>query len=186
LPVWQEFYARQQTQKVEVVSVAMDFQGVEKVRPYVEQARATYPTLVDADNRLGLLFGFKAVPNAVFVDEAGIIRYTKFGGFDIRKAEHRQLVEQFAASPDVSALAQAAEQANGFESDEALAHFHRGLAAFQAGDAQTALEEWRLGVALEPDNWIIRKQVWAIENPERFYSGEVDFTWQREQIAQNR
>lgn len=166
--------------------MAIDFQGVETVRPYVEQAQATYPNVVDADNQLGLLFGFKAIPNAVFVDEAGMIRYTKFGGFDIRKAEHRQLVAHFAASPDASALAQAAEGANGFQSEDALTHFRRGLAAFQAGDAQTALTEWRQGVALEPDNWIIRKQVWAIENPERFYSGEVDFAWQREQIAQNR
>jgi hypothetical protein len=175
---------RHQGPELEVLAVAVDFQGAEKARPYVEQARATYTNAVDPENQLGLLFGFKAVPNAVFVDDAGLIRYAKFGGFDIRKSEHRQLAEGFATSPNLEMLEQQAEDARGFESDEALAHFRRGLARYKAGDVETALREWRLGIALEPDNWIIRKQVWAIEHPERFYAGDVDFDWQREQIEQ--
>jgi hypothetical protein len=171
---------------LEVLAVAVDFQGAEKARPYVQQAQATYPNAVDEENQLGLLFEFKAVPNAVFVDDAGVIRYAKFGGFDIRKPEHRQLAEGFAASPDLEMLEQQAENAIGFGSEEALAHFRRGLALSKAGDVEEALREWRLGVALEPDNWIIRKQVWAIEHPDRFYAGDVDFEWQREQIARNR
>ncbi len=35
---------------------------------------------------------------------------------------------------------------------------------------------------LEPDNFIIRKQLWAIEHPENFYDGDVDYAWQREQL----
>jgi hypothetical protein len=168
-----------------VLAVAIDFQGSEKARPYVQQAQATYLNAVDPENQLGLLFEFKAVPNAVFIDDAGVIRYTRFGGFDIRKAEHRQLAEGFAASPNLEILEQQAGNANGFASEEALAHFRRGLALYKAGDVEAALHEWRMGVALEPDNWIIRKQVWAIEHPDRFYAGDVDFDWQREQIAQN-
>ena len=120
------------------------------------------------------------------MDESGIIRYTKFGGFDIRKPEHRQLAERFAASADLTMLEAQAEDASGFESDQALALFRQGLERYRAGDAQAALSAWHQGVALEPDNWIIRKQVWAIENPERFYACDVDFDWQREQIAQAR
>ncbi len=36
------------------------------------------------------------------------------------------------------------------------------------------------------DNWIIRKQVWAIENSERFYAGDIDSSWQAIQIDLNR
>lgn len=168
-----------------MLAVAIDFQGIEKVRPYVEGAHPTYRNAVDAENQLGLLFGFKAIPNAVFVDEAGIIRYTKFGGFDIRKPEHRQLAAGFAASPDLATLAQQAENASGFKSPTALAHFRQGLTHYAAGNVAAALQELRQGVVLEPDNWIIRKQVWAIEQPERFYAGDVDFDWQRQQIEQN-
>ncbi|NJN80855.1 MAG: thioredoxin family protein [Caldilineaceae bacterium] len=166
------------------MSVAVDFQGAAKARPYVEQAKATFTTVVDADNVLGELFGFKAIPNGVFVDEAGVIRYTRFGGFDIRSAEYAELATRFAQSPDLDAIQQAAEAAGGIESDEALAEFQRGLAAYREGDVEKALVAWRDAVALEPDNWIIRKQIWAIEHPEKFYAGEVDFGWQREQIAQ--
>jgi len=45
-----------------------------------------------------------------------------------------------------------------------------------------AMVEWKKGRDLEPDNWVIRKQIWAVENPERFYDGAVDTGWQLEQI----
>jgi len=46
-----------------------------------------------------------------------------------------------------------------------------------------ALLKWREGVALEPDNYLIRKQIWAVEHPEKFYSSDaVDSDWQREQL----
>jgi hypothetical protein len=33
-------------------------------------------------------------------------------------------------------------------------------------------------MVLEPDNFVIRKQIWAVENPDRFYDGEIDTDWQ--------
>ena len=45
---------------------------------------------------------------------------------------------------------------------------------------------WRRGVALQPDNYIIRKQIWAVENPDRFYQGQVDYAWQKEQLDAGR
>nr|HMN31080.1 tetratricopeptide repeat protein [Caldilineaceae bacterium] len=112
--------------------------------------------------------------------------YTHFGGFDIRKNEHRQLAERFAASPDLTSLGLDSQAITASGNAEAGAHFQAGLAHYQAGDVQAALSAWRKGVELDPTNWIIRKQVWAIENPEHFYAGEVDYEWQRKQIAQNR
>ncbi|MEM7128484.1 MAG: hypothetical protein AAF702_19275 [Chloroflexota bacterium] len=170
---------------IEVLAVAIDFQGPELPRPYIEQANPTYANAIDTENLLGLHFGFRAVPNAVFVDEAGIIRYTRFGGFDIRKPEYRQLAEEFAAAKQ--ALPAGGDQGDGgFESDAARTHFNTGLTLFQQGSQEKALQEWRKGLAYEPENWIIRKQIWAIENPDKFYAGDVDFDWQREQIALNR
>jgi hypothetical protein len=152
----------------------------------VEQARATFLNAVDVQNQLSTIFGFKAVPNVILLDDAGIIRYTRFGGFDIRNSDHRRLAERFVKSPNWTELERLAEGADGFESAEALESFQNGLALYRRGQLQSALSEWRKGVALEPDNWIIRKQVWAIENPERFYSGAVDYDWQKEQISRNR
>ena len=33
-------------------------------------------------------------------------------------------------------------------------------------------------VRLDPQNWLIRKQLWAIDPPEAFYEGEVNYVWQ--------
>lgn len=184
LPVWQEFYVANQTNNIEVLAVAIDFQGPDLPRPYVEQASPTYDNAVDAENLLGLHFGFSAVPNAVFVDEAGIIRYTKFGGFDIRKPEFRTLAEQFASSEN-GASTETEQSPQDFANEEAREFFKKGLSLFHRGEREQALAEWRRGLVYEPENWIIRKQIWAIEHPDKFYGGDVDFDWQREQIARN-
>ena len=166
--------------------MAIDFQGADKARPYVEQAYATYPNAVDSENLLSDVFGFRAIPNAVFVDEAGIIRYIKFGGFDIRMPADRVVAEGFAESPDISDLETRSERGYTFSHEEALAHYQEGMTHYKSGDIQAALAAWRKCVDLVPENWIVRKQIWAIENPEKFYEGMVDFDWQKEQIASGR
>jgi tetratricopeptide (TPR) repeat protein len=182
LPVWQQFYQQHDGEGIEVLAVAIDMQGPARVLPYVEQAQPTYTNAIDENNVLADLFGFKAVPNGVFLDQAGIVRYTKFGGFDIRKPEHAQIVERFAASQDLAELEREAEAPGSFRNPEALDYFQQGLALYRQGKVQAAMQKWRKGVDLEPDNYIIRKQIWAMENPERFYDGDVDFDWQREQL----
>ncbi|MDP6495328.1 MAG: hypothetical protein QGI09_07925 [Dehalococcoidia bacterium] len=38
-------------------------------------------------------------------------------------------------------------------------------------------------MALDPDNLVILKQIWAVEHPEKFYaSNKVDYAWQKEQL----
>jgi len=51
-----------------------------------------------------------------------------------------------------------------------------------AGDKPAAAGALREALKTDPKNWIIHKQIWAIEHPERFYEGPVDFRWQREQL----
>ena len=50
-----------------------------------------------------------------------------------------------------------------------------------AGKSPEALEQLREAVKLDPQNWLIRKQMWAIETPEAFYEGAVDYDWQKQQ-----
>ena len=49
--------------------MAMDAQGAERARPYVEKAGATFETVVDEENTLGQLYGFRAIPNGFLIDE---------------------------------------------------------------------------------------------------------------------
>ena len=49
-----------------------------------------------------------------------------------------------------------------------------------------ALEELNLAFDLDPENWLIRKQRWAIENPDKFYNGDIDTKWQRDLMRVNK
>ena len=164
----------------------MDAQGAEKARPYIELAQATYTNLVDQDNLLSQMFGFRAVPNGLLLDEQGSLQYRKFGGFDIRKQEYAELVEEWARDPSAATLArqETEDSMGGSDHQEASAHFQRGVALYRQGDVKEALGEWKRSRDLEPDNWVVRKQIWAVEHPEKFYQGEIDSPWQREQVAQ--
>ena len=160
----------------------MDAQGADKARPFHEKAGATFTTLVDERNLLGQLYGFKAIPNGYLIDEGGVVRYKKLGGFDVRRADTARVVQDWCAGAS-PAPASGADVDLGGARDAANAHFRVGQDLYRQGRVADALARWREGVALEPDNWIIRKQIWAVENPGRFYDGAVDFDWQKEQIA---
>ncbi len=49
------------------------------------------------------------------------------------------------------------------------------------GRTEEAMAEWRKALALDPGNWIIHQQIWAVEHPEAFYEGAVDYDWQKQQ-----
>ena len=171
---------------MEILSVAIDAQGAEMARPFVESAGATFPTVVDRNNLLSRNYGFKAIPNALFIDEGGNIRYLKYSGFDIIKSEFKRAAEAWVATGQAPTSA-SPQKANGSDSenshDEAVRLFDRGMKLYGRGQVEEALSLWRQGVALEPDNYVIRKQIWAVEHPDRFYAGDVDYDWQKEQLS---
>ena len=65
---------------------------------------------------------------------------------------------------------------------EANARFQLGLTLLEIGKKAEAMAEWRKALALDPKNWIIHKQIWAVEHPDKFYDGNVDFGWQKAQL----
>lgn len=154
--------------------------------------------MVDAGNVLGTLFGYKAIPNGILLDDAGVVRYTKFGGFSVANddvaAIERLLAEGSPRGATVSkdtALTGTVDKANGkLEADETLANrrlegLETGLLHLRRGDRAGAVAAWREALALDPESYIIRKQIWAVEHPERFYP-TIDWAWQKEQLARER
>jgi hypothetical protein len=55
-----------------VITVAFD-QGAETARPWIEAARPTHPSLIDARHRVADLYNMVNVPTAVWIDEDGRI-----------------------------------------------------------------------------------------------------------------
>ena len=166
--------------------MAIDAQGATLARPFVETAGATFPTVVDRNNLLSRLYGFKAIPNALFIDEGGSIRYLKYTGFDIMKPEFKHTAETWVATGKLP-TSDSPQKTNVTNSEsnhsQAVRLFDRGMKLYDRGQVEEALELWRRGVALEPDNYVIRKQIWAVEHPDKFYYGDVDYDWQKEQLA---
>ena len=51
------------------------------------------------------------------------------------------------------------------------------------GQKEKALSALQQASALDPGNWIIHKQIWAIEHPEQFYPA-INTQWQRQQLQE--
>jgi len=173
---------------VEIIAIAMDLQGAEVVRPWVVKARAEYPVLVDAYNMLGERFNFKYVPLTILVDEEGrLVRGPT--GTNVDKAEDRAAIEDWLRHGPDSELARQPVAATasetpdpGFASEEAELRFRLAVVLFGQGNRDEAVTHLKRAFTLDPENWLIRKQMWAVENPDRFYAGDVDYDWQRAQV----
>ena len=96
---------------------------------------------------------FKAVPNGVFLDEQGIIRYAKYGGFSIDRPEDREAIRQLldgevvqhAAAPD-----QAPYQLSPVERELVETRLRLGSELLEQGKQDAALAEWRRALELDP------------------------------------
>ena len=65
--------------------------------------------------------------------------------------------------------------------DDWSAAFGLGTALYQQGDTDRALIWWKTARQLDPPNFTVRKQIWMVEHPERFYP-TIDLDWQKEQL----
>src|SRR5262249_15626527 len=65
--------------------------------------------------------------------------------------------------------------------------FTQGLLLLRQGRTNDALVRFTTARDLDPGNWRIRKQIWALEHPEKFYGAQgIDWDWQKEQIAREK
>lgn len=71
--MWQALHAELSPRGCDVVTVALDAGGADAARPFVEAADPTHPSLIDATHRCDEVFGFVNVPNAVWIDERGVL-----------------------------------------------------------------------------------------------------------------
>ncbi len=202
--------------------MAMDIQGADVARPYVEKAGVTYTALVDANNILGELFGVGYVPLHYIIDEFGIYRMKerdpeKITAFLNSEKVNMELVVKAGPAPSMydvdrlkamaanhpdnttahlmlgDALVQNGKYAEGIaayknavelDPESAEGPFRIGRALLRQGKKDEALVELKKAAKLDDGNWIVRKQIWAIEHPEKFYEGNVDYGWQKKQIQQ--
>jgi tetratricopeptide (TPR) repeat protein len=62
-----------------------------------------------------------------------------------------------------------------------------GQVIFHQGQRGPALEKLKQARDRDPDNWRIRKQIWALEHPDKFYASDSpDYGWQKEELAREK
>jgi tetratricopeptide (TPR) repeat protein len=169
------------------LSVAVDLRGAEVVKPFV--AGTDFTTVVDPENKLANLFGFKVVPNGIFVDENGVVRMMK-QTFHVTNEEHVGAIEQLirgeietAQLDDKSYTLQ--EVPSDLKIQLAQTKFKLGTEYAKQDKNDEALKELDEALLLDPDNFLIRKQRWYIRYPEKF-SPVIDFEWQKGQLEKER
>ena len=85
-----------------------------------------------------------------------------------------------------SALAECEAAARSRPADATIPFTH-GLVLLRQGKTNDALLQFTRARDLDSGNWRIRKQIWALEHPEKFYGANgIDWGWQKEQIAREK
>ena len=178
-------YEENKDRNFEILSVAVDGQGPEVVKPYINGT--TFPTVVDENNTLVNLFGFKVVPNGIFIDEEGTVRMVK-QGFKVDDPKHVGAVKQLI-NKEAETIEFDDQTVNAGPSDLQLqlaqTKFKLGMEYAKQNKNEAALKELDDAILLDPDNFTIRKQRWYIRFPEKFGS-EIDFDWQQGQLKKEK
>jgi hypothetical protein len=171
----------------EILSVSVDIQGAEVVKPYAEDK--SFTTVIDTENKLANLFGFKIVPNGIFIDKEGIVRLLK-QGFHVSNEEHVEAVRKLIhGEVDKVELEDQyfnpSEAPSDLELQLAQTKFKLGMEFAKNGNKEAALKELDEALLLDTDNFLIRKQRWYIRHPEKF-SPTIDIDWQQKQLMEER
>ena len=169
------------------MSVSSDLQGTEVVKPYA--ADTSFTTVIDKDNSLANYFGFKIVPNGIFIDKDGVIRLIK-QGFHVTNHEHLEAVEKLINGTEETVVLDdeyysPANLVIDIEKQLAETKFKLGMEYVNKGEKEEALKELDEALLLDTDNFLIRKQRWYIRHPEKF-SPAIDIEWQQEQIKKEK
>lgn len=183
--MWQKLHAENQDKSFTVVTVAMD--SPEAARPWIDAVNPTYPCLIDRDHRVAELYNMVNVPQAVWIDEAGVIvRPPENAGssdaFRYMDRETKQMTDEQLAEREtmklgyVDAVRDWITKGSGSEyaldakevrsrvrlpdDNIALAHAHFQLARYllRSGDDGQAMEHFTKASELHPQSWNIWRQ----------------------------
>ena len=73
LPGWQALREELHPAGLEVVTVCLEVTGPDVGREFVDAAAPTHPSLLDVGHEMAAKFGVVNIPNAVWIDEEGVI-----------------------------------------------------------------------------------------------------------------
>lgn len=97
------------------------------------------------------------------------------------------LAERLVSEREFGGAAKQLDMAAELKPQSADVHFLSGQVLLLQDQREAALAKFRQALQLDPANWRIRKQIWAVENPDKFYSKQnPDYGWQKRQLEEER
>ena len=102
--------------------------------------------MVDEANALGEAFGYKAIPNGIFLDKRGVVRHSKFGGFSVANSGDVAAVERLLAAGG----RRGAGPGGACDGSAPGRRPARGLDLLQQGDRPGAVAAWQEALREDP------------------------------------
>src|SRR4051794_23942623 len=179
----------------------MDVRGAESAGPFIEMAGPTYPCLIDTEHRVAELYNMVNVPQAVWIDEQGIIvRPTEVAGttdafrsmmsgltpeqieeLTATRAHYQDAIRDWVAKGHDSVFALSPQEIQRRQklpsAEVALANAHFRLGSWMRTHGHTEEGDRHLAEAqrLRPESWNFRRQTWNLEAPGDERSGGPEF-----------
>lgn len=127
------------------------------------------------------------MPNGVLIDTDGTVRWAKYGGFSVNNPDDVDVVRQFFAGESVepNTSPDAPYRLDSTEQELVATKLRLGQVLAELGRSEAAVTAWRGALRFDPENLVIRKQIWATEHPERFHP-TIDWDWQKAQLKAER
>lgn len=160
---------------IRTISIACDAQGVDYPMKYLSAAKATHDLWIDATCVLARRWKLKRVGVTLLLDENDVVMLAAEHPEPAVLAEVETLLPRPPASP---VPARPAGDTKGTKVDFLVQQCLNYLTRRRTEDAVGFLKQ---ALALDPENRVIPKQIWAIRHPDRFYKGPIDKEWQRQQ-----
>jgi peroxiredoxin len=169
LPAWQQLQEKWADKNFSVVAVAVD-ESVEAVAPWVDEAKATFPVLIDADHEFVDAYGIRNVPTIVWIDEDDrVVRpnspefgddtFVEFHGRP--SGPHLEALERWIVHGEKPYDSDAAVRAEQFLPDDdqqlARATYRLALELWRAGETALAEKHFNRAAELAPYDFTIRR-----------------------------
>jgi hypothetical protein len=185
--VWEQIVGELAPHGLSAVAVSLD-DSVQAAKPWVDEAKLTFPAVVDANHVTAELFGIVNIPGTAWFDESGaMVRPPTIAPADDRWKEYTQIdsavhndaLRRWVVDGEQPDPAWMAGWSAPRATDQAQARAHRRLAAWlhRAGRDEEAGAHFARASELAPFDWTIRRGSMPLQGEDPFGTALFDL-WQ--------
>ena len=107
--MWQDLRSELHPKGLEIVTVALDVDGLKSAGRWIKRAKPEHPSLIDQSHKMDELFGIVNVPSGIWIDEDGMIVRPPETAYPGKVTQLEVIAKMPAKDPDPYLIAQAEE-----------------------------------------------------------------------------